>query len=323
VQTLAEGWIAFAALGTRLASYDAARRMITERSFMMDSSIVKMVGSEAAMDNARDVTQIFGGHGSMNENLVTPDYRDYRDAKFLEVGTGTSEVRLMVVSRAWVQQVAVSTRHPDRTNGSTMVDRVVRVDRVVSAAAEAACESSEKASITVGGTVACGIPVLLIEGFYDAGSGDPTTIDSNCGVDPGGPRHVAGWSLRMSGEPTGRTDTEDERMHLDRIIEERGLCREEFDVDDRYLHRLGRAVTEPGEVPFTTMTKNTQALHLDAEWASTQQFGKRLVKSMFALPTLPPGQRIITSAPTAANYRGQVVPAAARSVLVRCREAAA
>lgn len=69
-------------------------------------------------------------------------------------------------------------------------------------------------------------------------------------------------------------------------IEQRGLYFEEFDLDARYLHRPGRTVTEADNVMFTTMTMNTQALHLDAAWAETQPFGQRLVNSMFTLSTM-------------------------------------
>jgi acyl dehydratase len=69
-------------------------------------------------------------------------------------------------------------------------------------------------------------------------------------------------------------------------IEQRGLYYEEFDDGAVYLHRPGRTVTEADNVLFTTMTMNTQALHLDAAWAETQPFGARLVNSMFTLATL-------------------------------------
>ncbi|WP_105034318.1 acyl-CoA dehydrogenase family protein [Cryobacterium aureum] len=81
----------------RLAYYDAALKLINGKPFKMEASIAKMVGSEAAMDNARDATQIFGGYGFMNENPVA---RHYRDSKVLELGEGTTEVQLMVISRA-------------------------------------------------------------------------------------------------------------------------------------------------------------------------------------------------------------------------------
>jgi itaconyl-CoA hydratase len=71
-----------------------------------------------------------------------------------------------------------------------------------------------------------------------------------------------------------------------RRIEQRGLWFEEFDAKARYLHRPGRTVTEADNVLFTTLTMNTQALHLDAAFAAEQPFGQRLVNSMFTLSTL-------------------------------------
>jgi short/branched chain acyl-CoA dehydrogenase len=80
----------------RLAYYDAARRIDAGIPFKMQASLAKLIGSEAAMDNARDATQIFGGYGFMNENPVA---RHYRDSKILEIGEGTTEVQLMVITR--------------------------------------------------------------------------------------------------------------------------------------------------------------------------------------------------------------------------------
>jgi acyl dehydratase len=69
-------------------------------------------------------------------------------------------------------------------------------------------------------------------------------------------------------------------------IEQRGLYFEEFEVGARYLHRPGRTITEGDNSLFTTLTMNTQALHLDAAWAATQPFGQRLVNSMFTLSSM-------------------------------------
>ncbi|MGC8513238.1 MAG: acyl-CoA dehydrogenase family protein, partial [Acidimicrobiales bacterium] len=80
----------------RLAYYDAAARMSAGLAFKAQASIAKLVASEAAMDNARDATQIFGGSGFIND---TPVARHYRDSKILEVGEGTSEVQLMLIAR--------------------------------------------------------------------------------------------------------------------------------------------------------------------------------------------------------------------------------
>ncbi|WP_194422388.1 MaoC family dehydratase [Microbacterium abyssi] len=69
-------------------------------------------------------------------------------------------------------------------------------------------------------------------------------------------------------------------------ILQRGLYFEELDVGARYLHRPGRTATEADNVLFTTLTMNTQALHLDAALAQTQEFGQRLMNSMWTLSTM-------------------------------------
>jgi short-chain 2-methylacyl-CoA dehydrogenase len=80
----------------RLAWYDAAARLVAAEPFKTQAAIAKLTCSNAAMDNARDATQIFGGYGFMNEFPVA---RFYRDAKVLEIGEGTSEVQRMVIAR--------------------------------------------------------------------------------------------------------------------------------------------------------------------------------------------------------------------------------
>ncbi|MFC3985349.1 acyl-CoA dehydrogenase family protein [Streptosporangium jomthongense] len=80
----------------RLAYHHAAERMLAGEPFKKEAAIAKLVSSNAAMDNARDATQIFGGYGFMNEYPVG---RFYRDAKILEIGEGTSEVQRMLIAR--------------------------------------------------------------------------------------------------------------------------------------------------------------------------------------------------------------------------------
>ncbi|MCW0212240.1 MAG: acyl-CoA dehydrogenase family protein [Pseudonocardia sp.] len=80
----------------RLAYYAAAAKMLKGEPFKKEAAIAKLVSSNAAMDNARDATQIFGGYGFMNEYPVG---RFYRDAKILEIGEGTSEVQRMLIAR--------------------------------------------------------------------------------------------------------------------------------------------------------------------------------------------------------------------------------
>jgi len=71
-------------------------------------------------------------------------------------------------------------------------------------------------------------------------------------------------------------------------VVQRGLWFEQFEIGTTYLHRPGRTVTEADNVLFTTLTMNTQSLHLDAAWAAGQPGfrGERLVNSMFTLSTL-------------------------------------
>ena len=80
----------------RCAYYDAAARCLAGLPFKKQAAIAKLVSSDAAMDNARDATQIHGGYGFMND---TPVARHYRDSKILEIGEGTSEVQKMLIAR--------------------------------------------------------------------------------------------------------------------------------------------------------------------------------------------------------------------------------
>lgn len=77
-----------------------------------------------------------------------------------------------------------------------------------------------------------------------------------------------------------------DEMPVTRDVLQRGLYFEEFELGVRYLHRPGRTITEADNVLFTTMTMNTQSLHLDAAWSATQPFGQRLVNSMLTLSIL-------------------------------------
>ncbi|WP_251092175.1 MaoC family dehydratase [Streptomyces sp. Caat 7-52] len=70
-------------------------------------------------------------------------------------------------------------------------------------------------------------------------------------------------------------------------IRQRGLWFEEFEVGAVYEHRPGRTATEADNVVFTTLTMNTQPLHLDAfESGGRPPFHERLVNSMWTLSTL-------------------------------------
>jgi alkylation response protein AidB-like acyl-CoA dehydrogenase len=80
----------------RLAWHDAADRLVRGAEFKRQAAIAKLFGSETAVENAREATQIHGGYGFINE---TPVARFWRDAKVLEIGEGTSEVQRMIIAR--------------------------------------------------------------------------------------------------------------------------------------------------------------------------------------------------------------------------------
>ena len=58
---------------------------------------------------------------------------------------------------------------------------------------------------------------------------------------------------------------------------------EEFEVGQTFDHPIRRTVTETDNLLFSTLTHNPAALHLDAEYAKTTEFGQILVNSLFTL----------------------------------------
>ena len=62
-----------------------------------------------------------------------------------------------------------------------------------------------------------------------------------------------------------------------------GLYFEEFSVGQIFDHPIRRTVTETDNVLVTTLTHNPAALHLDAEYMKTTEFGQRLVNSCLTL----------------------------------------
>ena len=98
----------------RLAWYDAAARLVAGEPVKKQAAIAKLTASNAAMDNARDATQIFGGYGYMNEFPVA---RFYRDAKVLEIGEGTSEVQRMIIAR----ELGLTDSHGHNAHQRTLV----------------------------------------------------------------------------------------------------------------------------------------------------------------------------------------------------------
>ncbi len=61
---------------------------------------------------------------------------------------------------------------------------------------------------------------------------------------------------------------------------------EELPVGLVVVHALTRTVTETDNVLFSTMTMNSQPLHLDEEYAASTEFGRRVMNSMFTVALL-------------------------------------
>ena len=86
------------------AQYDAARLVLYKAAWMkqeglphqVEASVAKLFVAEAAMHNALEATQIFGGYGYIKE---FPVERAMRDAKLISIGGGTSEIQRMIIGR--------------------------------------------------------------------------------------------------------------------------------------------------------------------------------------------------------------------------------
>ncbi|MDO5643756.1 MAG: acyl-CoA dehydrogenase family protein, partial [Paracoccus sp. (in: a-proteobacteria)] len=55
-----------------------------------------LYASEQAMVQAHQAVQALGGAGFLNDSVVS---RLFRDAKLMEIGAGTSEIRRMLIGR--------------------------------------------------------------------------------------------------------------------------------------------------------------------------------------------------------------------------------
>src|ERR1700752_5043217 len=62
-----------------------------------------------------------------------------------------------------------------------------------------------------------------------------------------------------------------------------GLYFEEFEEGQVFEHAISRTVSEMDNVLFSALTMNPQPLHLDEEFAKKNEFGRRLVNSLFTL----------------------------------------
>ena len=80
----------------RLTLYHAAWLKQEGKPHQVVASVAKLFVAEAAMRNAIEATQIFGGYGYIKEYPVE---RSMRDAKLISIGGGTSEIQKMIIAR--------------------------------------------------------------------------------------------------------------------------------------------------------------------------------------------------------------------------------
>lgn len=62
-----------------------------------------------------------------------------------------------------------------------------------------------------------------------------------------------------------------------------GKYYEDLEVGSTLKHPMGRTITEMDNVMFTSLTMNTQPLHLNEDYAKNTRFGKRIVNGIFTL----------------------------------------
>jgi acyl dehydratase len=62
-----------------------------------------------------------------------------------------------------------------------------------------------------------------------------------------------------------------------------GKYYDDLAVGQRFVHSLGRTITEMDNVLFSALTMNTQPLHLNEDFAARTPFGRRIVNGLFTL----------------------------------------
>ena len=85
-----------ALMTSRTYVYEAAKACDDGRITRQDAAACCLYASEQAMVQAHQAVQAMGGAGFMNDSPVS---RLFRDAKLMEIGAGTSEIRRMLVGR--------------------------------------------------------------------------------------------------------------------------------------------------------------------------------------------------------------------------------
>jgi acyl dehydratase len=62
-----------------------------------------------------------------------------------------------------------------------------------------------------------------------------------------------------------------------------GKYYDELEVGMIFRHELGRTLTEMDNVLFSSLTMNTQPLHINEDFAKNTQFGRRIVNGLFTM----------------------------------------
>ena len=88
---------------SRAYVYEVAKACDRGDVTRQDAAACCLFASEAAMRQAHQAVQAMGGAGFMNDHPVS---RLFRDAKLMEIGAGTSEIRRMLIGRELVGRVA-------------------------------------------------------------------------------------------------------------------------------------------------------------------------------------------------------------------------
>ena len=83
--------------------YEVAKACDRGEVTRQDAAACVLYASEAAMAQAHQAVQALGGAGFMNDSPVS---RIFRDAKLMEIGAGTSEIRRMLIGREMMGAMA-------------------------------------------------------------------------------------------------------------------------------------------------------------------------------------------------------------------------
>ena len=87
---------------SKLLVYHAAWLKDQGKGINKEAAMAKLFASETAMNVTSEAIQIHGGYGYVKDYDVE---RDFRDAKILEIGEGTSEIQRLMISREIIKDI--------------------------------------------------------------------------------------------------------------------------------------------------------------------------------------------------------------------------